>query len=313
MPYLLRRLITSLITLWLVSLVVFVLLRVLPGDPATIMLGTEGSPEALADLRARLHLDDPLSLQYLNWLASVARGDLGDSFRFERPVRALILERLPVTLSLASLAMLLAVAIAIPLGTLAATRHNTRVDHAILVFAQFGLAVPFFWLGILFILFFALALRWFPSGGYVAWTENPRLALQHLLLPAISLALVLAAVLTRQTRAAMLEVLHQDYVRTAHAKGLRARSVLTRHTLRNALMPVVTLIGLQIGNLLGGSIVVEQVFALPGLGRLVLFAVTNRDWMLIQGLVFFIAALVVALNLLVDALYVRLDPRVSLR
>jgi len=312
MKYIARRLLAALVTLWLVTLITFLVLRVVPGNPAAVIVGTEGSAEAMAAIENQLGLNRSLPVQYLDWLGDVVRGDLGTSFRFQRPVRQLIWERLPVTLSLTVLAMLIALSIALPLGVLAATRHNSLFDYATLVIAQLGLAVPFFWLGILGILLFALKLGWLPTGGYVGWKAGPVAVLRHLLLPSVTLAIVLLAILTRMTRSSVLDVLNQDFIRTAHAKGLPTRTVLVRHAMKNALLPVATVAGLQIANLLAGSIIVEQVFSLPGLGRLVLFAVGNRDWPLIQGLVLFIAGLVVAINLLVDLLYRYLDPRISL-
>jgi peptide/nickel transport system permease protein len=227
-------------------------------------------------------------------------------------VAALITERLPVTLSLATLSLALAVILAVPLGVLAAVRQHSALDYGVLVFAQAGLALPSFWIGILLILLFALSLRWLPSGGYVPWSDNPLEALRTLAMPVLALGLPVAGVLARLVRASMLEELARDHIRTARAKGLSEAQVVVRHALRNALIPTVTLLGLQLGFLLGGSIVVEQVFALPGLGRLVLFAINNRDLPLIQGLVLFIAALVVIINFLVDLAYTRLDPRISL-
>lgn len=312
MSYFLRRLPSLLLTLFLISLVTFVVVQVVPGDPAQLILGTEAPPEALADLRAQLGLDRPLPLQYLSWLGGVLRGDLGVSLRHGRPVVALITERLPVTLSLATLSLTLAVILAVPLGVLAAIRQHSALDYAVLVFAQAGLALPSFWIGILLILLFALSLRWLPSSGYVPWGESPLAALRSLAMPVFALGLPVAGVLARLIRASMLEELARDHIRTARAKGLSEAQVIVRHALRNALIPTVTLLGLQLGFLLGGSIVVEQVFALPGLGRLVLFAINNRDLPLIQGLVLFIAAVVVVINFLVDMAYTWLDPRISL-
>ncbi len=307
-----RRLPSLVLTLFLISLATFVVVKVVPGDPAQLILGTEAPPEALADLRVQLGLDRPLPLQYLSWLGGVLRGDLGVSLRHGRPVAALIAERLPVTLSLATLSLILAVLLAVPLGVLAAVRQHSALDYGVLVFAQAGLALPSFWIGILLILFFALSLRWLPSGGYVPWGENPLGALRSLAMPVLALGLPVAGVLARLVRASMLEELASDHIRTARAKGLSESQVIVRHVLRNALIPTVTLLGLQLGFLLGGSIVIEQVFALPGLGRLVLFAINNRDLPLIQGLVLFIAVLVVGINLLVDMAYTWLDPRISL-
>ena len=307
-----RRLPSFLLTLLLISVVTFVVVQVAPGDPAQLILGTEAPPEALADLRAQLGLDSPLPLQYLSWLSGVLRGDLGVSLRHGRPVTELIAERLPVTLSLAILSLALAVLLAVPLGVLAAIRQHSALDYGVLIFAQAGLALPSFWIGILLILFFALSLRWLPSGGYVPWAENPLDTLRSLAMPVLALGLPVAGVLARLVRASMLEELSRDHIRTARAKGLSEHQVIVRHVLRNALIPTVTLLGLQLGFLLGGSIVIEQVFALPGLGRLVLFAINNRDLPLIQGLVLFIAVLVVGINFLVDIAYTWLDPRISL-
>ncbi len=312
MSYLIRRLLTLVITLLLVSVVAFVIVQVVPGDPAQLVLGTEAPAEALAEMRAKMGLDRPPLWQYLTWLGRAIRGDLGTSWRHERPVSSLIAERLPVTLSLTVLALSLALLVAIPLGILAATQRRTILDYACLLFAQLGLVLPSFWLGILLILLLALTWRWLPSGGYVNWSDDPLQALRHLIMPALALSLPLAGTLARLVRASMLEELGRDYIRTARAKGLSEQLILYRHALRNALIPAVTLAGLQVGFLLGGSIVIEQVFALPGVGRLVLLAIYNRDLPLIQGLVVFIAAVVVIVNLMVDLLYVYLDPKVSL-
>jgi len=312
MNYLWRRFPSLLLTLFLISLVTFVVVQVVPGDPAQIILGTEAPPEALADLRAQLGLDRPLPLQYLSWLTGVLRGDLGVSLRHGRPVATLIAERLPVTLSLAILSLAPAVLLAVPLGILAATHQHSALDYGVLLLAQAGLALPSFWIGILLILLFALSWRWLPSGGYVPWGESPLEALRSLAMPILALGLPVAGVLARLVRASMLEELSRDHIRTARAKGLSETQIIVRHVLRNALIPTATLLGLQLGFLLGGSIVIEQVFALPGVGRLVLFAINNRDLPLIQGLVLFIAALVVTINFLVDMAYTWLDPRISL-
>jgi peptide/nickel transport system permease protein len=308
--YFLTRVTSFLVTLVVVSLVTFLVLRIIPGDPAQIILGIDTPGDTLRQLQAELGTDRPLVIQYGAWLGSVLRGELGISIRHKRPVLDLIIERLPVTLSLTGMALLVALVIGLPLGVLAATRRNTVADYGALLFTQLGQAVPSFWLGIMMIVAFALKVRWFPSGGYVGWTEAPLEAARHLLMPAIALGLVLAATIARIGRAAMLEVLQEDFVRTARAKGLPESRVIYLHTLWNALIPTVTVIGLQLGTLLGGAIIVEQIFSLPGLGRLVLFAVFNRDWPLIQGLVFFVATLTIALNFLVDVSYGLLDPRI---
>jgi peptide/nickel transport system permease protein len=311
LPYIARRLLGLALTLFLVSLITFVVVQVLPGDPAVLILGHEASPEMLASLRAALGVDRPLPTQYLAWLAGALRGDLGQSLRHHRPVSQLIAERLPVTGSLAGLAALVAVAVALPLGVLAALRQGTALDLGVLVVSQVGVALPAFWVGILLILALAVGAGLFPTGGYVPWGQGPLATLRSLALPAVALSLPLIAVLVRLVRGAMLEELGRDHIRTARAKGLPERTVILRHALRGALIPTVTMVGLQLGFLLGGSIVIEQVFALPGLGRLVLSAIANRDVPLVQGLVMFIATLAVAINFCVDVLYAALDPRIS--
>jgi peptide/nickel transport system permease protein len=310
LKFIVRRIISLLIILWLVSFLTFLLLQVIPGDPAQLILGIEASPEALGSLRARLGLDKPWPLRYLHWLAGMMRGDMGISIRLERPVSSLIAERLPVTLSLAVMAMLIALIIAFPAGILSAVKWNSPLDYFILFASQVGIAIPSFWIGILLILTFSLYLRLLPTGGFISWGKNPLEALRHLLLPATSLGLVTAAFLTRMLRSSMLEVLSQAYITMARAKGLAKFQVIFRHALKNALIPVATLAGVQIGFLMGGGIVIEQVFALPGLGRLLLSAVYTRDIPLIQGLVMFMTTMVVASNLLVDILYAYLDPRI---
>lgn len=310
LKYIVRRMISLLIILWLVSFLTFFLLQVIPGDPAQLILGIEASPEALDSIRAHLGLDKPWPLRYLYWLAGMLRGDMGISIRLERPVSSLIAERLPVTLSLAIMAMLIALAIAFPAGIFAAIKWSSPLDYFILFVSQLGIAIPSFWIGILLILAFSLYLRILPTGGFVSWGENPLGAFRHLILPATSLGVVTAAFLTRMLRSSMLEVLSQAYITTAKAKGLKRYQVILRHAIKNALIPVATLAGVQIGFLMGGSIVIEQVFALPGLGRLLLSAVYSRDIPLIQGLVMFMTTMVVASNLLVDILYAYLDPRI---
>ncbi len=297
------------VALVVVSVFTFLLLRVLPGDPALLILGADSPGDTLAEMRRELGTDRPLLVQYGHWVASVARGELGVSIRHRRPVLDLIVERLPVTLSLSALALLVAVVVGLPLGVVAAARRNTAADYGALLFSQLGQAVPSFWLGIMMILAFALRLRWFPTGGYAPWTDGPLETLRSLAMPTLALGVVLAAQIARMQRSSMLDVMKEDFVRTARAKGLSESRVVYWHTLRNALIPTVTVVGLQVGSVLGGAIIVEQIFSLPGLGRLVLFAVVNRDWPLIQGLVFFLAALTVFVNLLVDLSYTWLDPR----
>lgn len=312
MRYVIRRFISLLIILLLVSFLTFFLLQVIPGDPAQLILGIEASPEALESLRAQLGLDKPWPLRYVSWLVGMLRGDFGISIRLERPVFSLIVERLPVTLSLAFMAMLIALLVALPAGVLSAVKWNSPLDYFLLFITQLGIAIPSFWVGIILILTFSLYLRLFPTGGFIGWSENPFEAFRSLLLPSLSLGLVTAAFLTRMLRSSMLEVLSQAYITMARAKGLSSAQVIFRHALKNALIPVTTLAGIQFSFLMGGSIVIEQVFALPGLGRLLLSAVYTRDIPLIQGLVMFITTVVVVSNFVVDVLYAYLDPRIRL-
>jgi peptide/nickel transport system permease protein len=308
--YLVRRAIAFAITLLFVSFVTFVVVYVIPGDPAEIILGTEGSPEVLAALRAKLGLDRPLLRQYVDWLSSALTGDLGVSIQYDVPVGQLIASRLPVTFPLAGLAMSLTILAGIPLGILAASQHRRPGDVWMMVFSQLGIAIPSFWAGLLLILLFSVYLGWFPAGGFTSWAETPAGALRSLLLPAIALGLVQTAILTRTTRSAMLEVLREDYMQTARSKGLSDRLVLYKHALKNGLIIIVTLLGLQIGHLLAGSIIIENVFYLPGLGRLVLGAIGARDLPVVQGVVLFMATVIVFVNFAVDLLYGWLDPRI---
>jgi len=288
-------------TLFVVSLLVFVVIRVLPGDPAQVIMGTEGNPEATARLRTSLGLDRPLVVQYVDWLAHAVRGDLGVSIQYDVPVGRLIMSRLPVTLPLTLLAAAFMVATAVPLGLYAATHHRRVGDYVTMVISQLGISVPSFWAGLLLILAFSVHLGWAQSGGFRGW--------RSLILPAIALGVFQAAVLVRATRSAVLDVMREDYVRTARAKGVPEGVVVVKHTLRNALIPIVTVAGLQVGQLLAGSIILESVFVLPGLGRLALGAITARDLPVVQGVTLFVASSIVAINFLVDLAYSALDPR----
>jgi peptide/nickel transport system permease protein len=307
--YVLRRLAAFAATLFFVSLLVFVAIRVLPGDPALVIMGTEGSPEATARLRQALGLDRPLLVQYLDWVRRALGGDLGTSIQYDVPVGQLILSRLPVTLPLMLMAALIMVLLAVPFGLYAATRHRRLGDYLTMVLSQVGIAVPSFWLGLLLILLFSVRLGWLQSGGFAGWEQGPWPAVRSLLLPALALGFFQGAVLIRATRSAVLDVLREDYVRTARAKGVRERLVLGKHALRNALIPVVTVAGVQLGQLMAGSIVLESVFALPGLGRLALGAITARDLPVVQGVTLFVASAIVAINFAVDLAYLLLDPR----
>jgi peptide/nickel transport system permease protein len=308
--YLLRRLAALVATLGVVSVLVFVAIRVLPGDPVLVMAGPEANPEVVARLRQAMGLDRPLPVQYVEWLAGALRGELGVSLQYDVPVGALIVSRLPVTLPLTAMSAGLALLVALPLGVYAATRARRPGDYLTMLIAQLGLAVPSFWAGLLLILLFSVHLGWFRSGGFEGWSQGFWPAVRALLLPALALGLFQAAVLIRATRSSLLEVLGEDYVRTARAKGVAEDRVIVKHALRNALIPVVTVGGLQLGQLLAGSIILESVFALPGLGRLALGAITARDLPVVQGVTLFVASCIVTINFAVDLSYAWLDPRI---
>ncbi len=304
-----RRLLGLALTLLAVSLVVFAVLEVLPGDVAQIILGTEAREDTLAALRQQLGLDRPAHVRYLSWIGGLVTGDLGLSHTYGVPVAGLIAERLAVTAPLALIAFVLSGAIAVPLGLFAASRRGGAGDWGVMAFSQAGLAIPNFWFAILLILVFAVWLGWLPSGGFPGWDAGPAAALRALVLPALALALTEAAILARITRSATLECLGEDYVRTARAKGLDRRAVLRRHVLRNALIPVTTIMGLQFAFLLAGAVIVENVFTLPGLGRLMLQAIFQRDLVVVKNTVMLLAFMVVLVNLVVDLAYAAIDPR----
>ena len=304
------RLLAIVPTVVVTATIVFVLLRVIPGDPAALMLGLDASPQELRLLRHQLGEDRPIWEQYAVWLGGLARGRLGDSIHYHAPIAQLVAERLPVTLSLAAAAMVVTVAVALPLGVLAAVRAWSPFDLGVLAVTQAGLAVPNFWVGILLLLVFSVAFKWFPLQGYAPLSGGVGAWASHLALPAVTLGAARAAQLMRFVRGSMIEELGRDYVRTARGKGLSERAVLVVHVLRNALIPVLTIAGLQFGFLLGGAIVVEQVFGLPGMGQLVLQGIFSRDLPVVQGAVVVLAVLVSALNIVVDLLYRVVDPRV---
>lgn len=308
--FVLKRILILIGTLFLVSGVIFVVIRVIPGDPAQIILGIQATPESLQELRHKLGLDLPWSIQYWNWIRRACLGDLGRSIAYDMPIAALIGSRLEVTIPLALLSILLAVLFSIPLGIYAARNRNRIGDYGVMVFSQIGLAIPAFWAGILLILIFAVSLQWFSAGGFKPWGESPLGALKSLLLPALSLGLIRGAVLARQTRSCMLETLNEDFIRTARAKGLTEKIVVYKHALRNMLIPVVTILGLQMGELLAGAIVIENVFHLPGLGRLLFLAIGQRDLPVIQGVSLVIASFIVLINCTVDVIYGIIDPRI---
>ncbi|WP_432443044.1 ABC transporter permease [Martelella lutilitoris] len=304
-----RRFAFLLASLLAVSFLIFAVMAAVPGDPAEIMLGTSAAPDTLAALRHQLGLDQPFLLRYLDWLFGVLTGDLGNSYTYSTPVGALIAERLAVTLPLAGLAILLSLAVSVPLGVLAAARPNGPVDLLATLFAQVGIAVPNFWIGLLLILGVALTFGWFPAGGFPGWEAGILPALNALALPAIALAIPQAAVLMRVTRTAVIELTGEDFVRTARAKGATPAYALWRHVAPNALIPVVTMLGLQISVLIAGTVLVENVFALPGMGTLAYQALAQRDLIVVQNVALFFAAIVMGLNFAVDALYAVIDPR----
>ena len=307
--YILNRLAIGLATLLLASLVVFGVLSVMPGDPAQIILGMNATDDALATLRTQLGLDQPLVVQYFHWLGGLLTFDLGQSYTYKVPVSDLILERIGVSLPLAVLALLLSVAIAIPVGVFAAARRGRVGDAAAMGAAQVGVAVPNFWFALILVYVFAVWLRLLPAGGFPGWSAGLWPALKALIMPAVALALPQAAILARVTRSSLLEVMGEDYIRTARAKGLPQRRVLWRHALRNALIPVLTILGLQFAFLIAGTIIIENVFYLPGLGRLIFQAISQRDLVVVQGVIMLLVATVIVVNLLVDLSYGLVDPR----
>ncbi|HEX6529742.1 MAG TPA: ABC transporter permease [Burkholderiales bacterium] len=307
--YLLRRLAQIIPTLFFVSVLIFGLQQLLPGDPATALAGEERDPEAIRYLRQQFHLDDPIPVRYWYWASGVLKGDLGASLRIQKPVTELILEKLPVTIQLASMAMLIALLIGITAGVVSAVKKDTWWDYGANVFALWGLSTPNFWLGIMLILLVSVTLGWLPASGYVSPAEDLPGNLAAMIMPAFVLGNAFAAVLMRHTRSAMLQVLSSDYVRTARAKGLDERVVVLKHALRNALIPVITLGALGLGELLGGAVLTEQVFTIPGFGKLIVDAVFNRDYAVVQGVVLVTATAYIVLNLLADLAYFAVNPR----
>ncbi len=307
--FLLKRIASLIPTLVVVSMLIFGLQQLLPGDPAKILAGEEQDPTVVAYLRTKLHLDEPLPVRYGYWIGGVLKGDLGESVRTQQPVLELVLQKLPVTLELALLAMLIALVIGIPAGIVSAVGRGTVWDSLANGFALWGISTPNFWLGILMILLFSVQLGWLPASGYVSPFEDLRANLAAMIMPAFVLGNAIAAVLMRHTRSAMLQVLSADYVRTARAKGLSERVVVLKHALRNALTPIITLGALELGTLLSGAVLTEQVFTIPGFGKLIVDSVFNRDYAVVQGVVLVTATTYILLNLLADLAYFAVNPR----
>ena len=313
LEFLIQRATISVVTLCVISLVVFTGVRMIPGDPARVMAGTDADATGLEEVREKYGLKDPIVVQYLRWAGLALRGDLGESIRTRESVARMVAKKLPITIELACFSLLIAVGIALPAGVVAAVRRNTVWDVLASGASLCGVSIPNFWLGIVLILFFSVRLGWLPASGFVPFWESPVANLERMLMPSFVLGTALAAVLMRQTRNSMIEVLSADYIRTAYSKGLAGRVVVFRHAVRNSLIPVVTILGLQMGALMSGAVVTEQIFVVPGFGRLIVEAVFTRDYPLVQGVVLITASSYVLINLLVDVSYSILDPRIRIR
>ena len=309
--FLLKRFATLIVTLIGASIVVFLVLEILPGDAALILMGPDASPDAVRALATQLGINRPPQERYLTWVGGMMTGDLGNSYTYSSPVLDLVLERLALTVPLALMAMAMTTVLALCVGIYAASNHNKWGDVSLMGLTQVGIAIPNFWFAILLILLFSVHLQWFSAGGFPGWEDGVLEGFKSLLLPALSLAVVQAAILARITRSAVLEVLREDFVRTARAKGLSKNATVWRHVLRNAMIPVITVMGLQFAELLAGTIVVENVFYLPGLGRLIFQSISNRDLIVVRNCVMLLATMVVVVNFVVDILYAVIDPRVK--
>jgi len=304
-----KRILQLIPTLFFVSVLIFSLQHLLPGDPALVMAGEERDPAVIAKIREQYRLDQPMTAQYVYWVRGVLSGDLGESLRIKVPVFDLILQKLPVTLQLGTMAIIIALLIWIPAGVVSAVKKGTVWDYGANLFALWGISTPNFWLGIMLIFLFSIELGWLPASGYVPPTENWRANLATTIMPAFVLGNAIAAILMRHTRSAMLQVLQSDYVRTARAKGLSERAVILKHAMRNALTPVITLGALELGTLLSGAVLTEQIFSIPGFGKLIVDAVFNRDYAVVQGVVLVTATIYITLNLLADIAYILVNPR----
>ena len=311
--YFLGRVGSLIASLLVASIIIFLILEVVPGDPAQFMLGLNARPDTLANLRAQLGLDQPAPVRYVSWIFGMLHGDFGISYTYKTPVTELVLQRLGVSLPLAVLSLLLTILIAFPAGVLAAARRNSKTDLAVMGVTQFGVAVPNFWFAIVLVWVFAVILHWFSAGGFPGWDKGFWLGLRALILPAIALALPQASILARVMRSALLDTLEEDYIRSARARGLSRRATLWRHAVRNALIPVLTIVGLQFAFLLAGGIIIENVFFLPGLGRLIFQGITQRDLIVVKSVVMLLVFAVILVNFLVDLSYIVVDPRLRRR
>jgi peptide/nickel transport system permease protein len=313
MGYYIRKVSGFFFTLFLVSVMTFMVFQVLPGNPAVVILGVDADPAQIEALQESLHLDKPVLIRYGTWVNGVLNGDLGLSFRYQKPVADIIANGLPVTATIGIVTLLLTVCMGLPMGLWLAKHNESRFSIPFSLMSQLGLSIPSFCMGILLISIFTVRLRWFPSIGYTPWSQNPIACIQGILMPSFSLALATSAVLVRYLRVSILSQYKQDYVRTARSKGLNEQFVLYRHILRNSLIPVITILGMMVADVLGGSIIIENVFSLPGIGKLISTSIATRDLPLIQGLVLYLACMVVASNFLVDLLYSLIDPRIHLK
>lgn len=313
MMYILRRIILLITTILLVSIITFGVFQILPGDPVRTMLGTEADPTQIENLRSELGLDRPLYEQYVDWMKGLLTGQLGNSIRFSMPVKELLFDRLPVTMSLAGLTLIIVLIISLPLGMFAARRQNKISDVSLSTVTQIGMAVPSFWLGMMLILYIGLQFSFFKISGYIPWTQSVAGALSTLILPALTIAIPQIAVNFRYVRTAILEQVQLDYVRTIRSKGMSEQNVMYKHVLKNSMIPILTVFGLIMAEVVAGTIIVEQVFSLPGIGQLLITAISNRDFPLVQGIVMYITVAVVMINFIVDVLYSVLDPRIRLR
>ncbi|KOS63406.1 ABC transporter permease [Lysinibacillus agricola] len=313
MMYIIRRFILLITTILLVSMITFGVFQILPGDPVRTMLGTEADPTQIENLRSELGLNRPLYEQYMDWMKGLLTGELGNSIRFSMPVKELLFDRLPVTMSLAGLTLLMVLIISLPLGMFAARRQNKLSDVSLSTVTQVGMAIPSFWLGMILILYIGMQFSFFKISGYIPWTQSVAGALSTLILPALTIAIPQIAVNFRYVRTAILEQVQLDYVRTIRSKGMSEQNVMYKHVLKNSMIPILTVFGLIMAEVVAGTIIVEQVFSLPGVGQLLITAISNRDFPLVQGIVMYITVAVVMINFMVDILYSVLDPRIRLR